>query len=285
METKELGLLNKLSPAETHYLIDGEFASFNRLLQLTLVDLHFKQVLCLKTGINLDAPSGKSQDMIKVSLGKGFKAYKAKKHEQPFIEIFNDETDIEYLLTPYVKVLKEYIGKENKFIKNMLLKSVDLEPLFHSASWRDFFLPRKLTERGLAEQGLQKKNLNLLNRHLPALIEKQPAKAMEILNIITGNVLLLDAVDQKLLKSLSKESFKREEGTYLKKEGFRSYEGIGSDSLLFDHQIDHYINVDDSVFDPSFESGFDAADGGGGCGSSGCSSGCSACGGCGGCGH
>lgn len=290
METKELGLLNKLSPAETHYLIHGDDSVYKWLFQVTMMDLHFKGVLKIE-----NRNSGGGLRVIYVSLEERFREYSAKSHEREFIDFFYEDTDVEYQLVHYVKGVKKQIGKFKGFIKNGLLKNTEMATLFGNSRWRDFLgQSHKLTPKGLAERTLQEKNLKALNEFLPLLIEKQLKKAREVLNIIRGNVFLLGNVDYRLLKLLSIQSFQENEDLRQKERVMKPGEHW-ADYTFPSYLFDLYIDAGDAFLDTDFDNGFDAVDEGsswvfdwggdsGNDWGSDCASGCSSCSGCGGCG-
>ncbi len=262
--------LSKYTPAETLLLTKGSKVLLKDHLKYTLMDLLLKRVLVSTRKVYQPDPRSKATKMTYISVGPLFKTYVPLFHEQVFTAPFvNGKRSIQFKFI--VKMAYEQAIKYSDY-DDAILQSASINRLVKKNIFQRVFGGFSLTSEGHEIKELLKKELQVLNKDLPLLMEKDQKKALDLFLAIKGNIFLLENIDFQLLRSFDKEV------AYLQKELSENYVGGNYDLVAFDSS---WISDSHHSWDAGFDSSWDSASG---CSSSdsGCSSGCSGCGGCGG---
>lgn len=277
---KDLGRLKAMSAAEMLYLTKGKEVDYKTLFSVTVSDLHLKEVLLLEPRNSKGGKYVPGLNTTYVRLGKNFKNYDEKPHENYFIKLFSEDPDIEYTMDQYVHSIRVSIGKARKFTKKIAYESDALKPLLRRSWKRIFSSGATWTHEGEEEKALQKANLSVLNEKLPDLIKKEPFKARGVLSQIGGLVCLLENVEYRLLKLLAAGYFDK---VAVLPPGTNGPWGANLPERHFDPLMHGFENYIESGFAIPLNMGTVGFCGTGTNLGSGCSS-CSGCSGCGGCG-
>lgn len=254
--------LSELTPAEI-YILTKENFSHQELLKVTFVDLLLKQVL--KTFEVKRQPHIKQKIRIYkyIGIGQNFKNYNSKTHEKNFLSTFEKDNEIEMLFRNVVRIGYDKSGSLFSF-KNEVIKTPTLEKCFSQNFLQKIFYNYSFTEYGKELKRKVEKEIQNLNNELAGLNHIENQKAIELINIIGGNIFLLQNIDYTLLKQIDKDLSEEMN----KKNSTNAGTGCSGCGWSFDD------------YSSSFDNGCGGDSGCGG--NSGCASGCSGCGGCGG---
>ncbi len=187
-----------------------------------------------------------------VESGKNFSTYQPLQHEKIFLAPFQKSAGVQILFRNMVKMAYQN-AKSQYNIHNILRRSPNLDRCFSRSIIQSFTGGFSLTEDGKKLRKQLESEIAQLEKQLPPLIVNDHQKALDVLKVIKGNILLLSNIELDSLKQIDKE-------------------------LLAEMNKREHHNDDDSFFD-SFDHYSDSFDSGSGCGGG---SGCSGCGGCGG---
>lgn len=250
--------LSKLLPAETLLLLEDKKADIKELLKITFMDLLLKQVLEITT---VAKQSSSSRDRVRyykyIKRGKNFSKYRPLDHEIVYLSPYLKSSSIKILFQHLIKM-----GFQNAKTETHYILSVRNSPSINSHFTKNFFQALfggfSLSHEGLELRSKITLEIRQLENDLPSIIDTDSNKALEILNLIGGNIFLLKCIDFSILKQ------------------------IDSEILAEMNRRSRDVNGGGCFGCGSWDSG--CTSGNSGCGSSGCS-GCSGCGGggCGGC--
>lgn len=261
--------LSTIKPAEVLMLLNKGNPKHTDVLKATFFDLLAKQVLKIVELETQAHINDKIRVLSYVEIGENFDNYQIQKHETCFVYPFMIDNDASVLFRNLVK-----IGFERAKNKTFLIKSIvnnSLNPNFYKGyKLLGYFGIFSISDIGIKIKNEIEQEVIELEEKLPKLIESDLNKALQILNKIGGNTLLIKSVDFELIAQFpayekAKTALKSTESSCFLWDGFNDYSSsFDSASADFD--------------------GFGGGDfGGAGAEGDGCS-GCSGCSGCGGCG-
>lgn len=175
--------LSELTPAEI-LLITNKNATLKELLKVTLIDLLLKNVL---TTTKVDKDS-KFYDYIEI--GKNFRNYPSKNHENVFLFIFKSDQNLKILFKNLVKVgyQKSYSSSN---LKNQIVSTSKLK-----ACISQNFLQRIFSSFSYSKYGehLKRKillELEQLNKEISSINNIDNRKAIELIAQIGGSIFLV----------------------------------------------------------------------------------------------
>lgn len=258
-------LLSKLTPAETHLILENSYADLKDLMKYTFMDLLLKRAIKTTQVKKQSHRNDRVRVYNYVIAGKNLPKYKPLPHEMIYLSPYYKSESIKILFRHLVTMGFQNSGGEKKFIRKYLMTTPNLQGHFENGYFNSLFGSVKLTDKGLDAQQRIKTTIAQLEKELPDIINTDKKKALEILLTVKGNIFLLKNLDFELLKQIDvqlMEEFQRQNRDY----------DTGCYGCGCWHTYD--------TFGDSFDSSYDSAESGGG--DSGCSS-CSGCDGCGGC--
>jgi hypothetical protein len=271
-----MSILNRLKPAETLLIINGDSAEFKNLLKLTFMDLCLKKVIEIQS-VTKDYSTSRRNKIVElkyVAPGKNFHQYKPMDFEFAFLATLKKSPDMMFPFKKIIQVAYDYVETEGEYRK-MILNQSETSELISQNILQKLFKKFKLNPKGQLEKNSINKELSKIDSSIVDLIRTNPKKALESIVSIGGNIFLLKNLDFQLLKTIDKELLNSIKN---------SCHNTGDDGWYYLDSYDYYdfdrfIDSFDSDFD-SFDSDFDSF----GCSSddTGCIS-CSGCSGCGGC--
>jgi hypothetical protein len=258
-------ILSKLTPAETLMVWKGNEATLKDMLKYTLMDLLLKQILTIEDVERQPSKRDPVRVYKYIGIGKNFNNYKHLPHEVVFLSAYQKNSRIRILFRNCVKMGYENASSEHAFCK-ILVSSPELNDALTKSLIRKLFGGGfTYTSTGIQLKMQVEKQIQELEKTLPAQINNDKQKALATLKQIGGNIFLLKGLEFALLKEIDEELLKELNKT-------RTNGGCGTGCwTTFD------------TYDHDFDSSCSSDAGGSACsGDGGCSSGCSGCGGCGG---
>jgi uncharacterized membrane protein YgcG len=261
--------LNNLTPAESYFLLKDEDASQKELLKLTLIDLLLKNVLRTYESNIEYSDEDNNNPITYVAISDNFWSYQALEHEMIFLSTFKVNNSIQVLFSNMVKIGYKKSISEKKLHK-LLTQSPNLKGCYHRNLLQQIFGGYSITENGEKMRAKIKKEVDSLNKELPAIIAENQLSSLEKINLLKGNIFILKDVNYDIFKQFDNELL---EQYRISDASFFINSFTGDPTLLFEDLS--------SVFDSSCssDSGCSSGDSGWSGGDSGCSSGCSGCGG------
>jgi hypothetical protein len=258
--------LERLSPAETLILTQGEHTNLKDLLKVTMMDLLLKQVL--QTTPHSPEP-GSDTTYFHVISGPNLSGYHALEHERIFLEPFIRNHSYRTLFATLIKLARSKALTTSYYAKS-IQSSAQLHGCFEHGLSRLFKGKFSLTPHGKTVKGETKAELDALSEILPDLLINDPAKSLQIMKVIKGNIFLVKGVDFKLMEEIEKQ--------LIAETHYSNEHAAFSDSMTWLALTHHFTlfddsrNSDSSVGDSwtSSDAGDSDAGGDSGCGSSGC---------------
>lgn len=200
----------KLTPSEVLLLIEPSTKS-NDLLRPAFMNLVFHQVLELNEVINkeerrdkygkLELKEIKTEYVVK---GKNFETYKAKEHEQLFIDIFLKSNKQRISIKNYLKAVAENSGSSYSYI-SLVVSSLKKQNLLKQNSLQWFLRRYSYTELGDSEKEYLSNYLEEIDHSIESDLKDNPEESLQKLDSLQGSVFLLKNIDFNELKSASKE--------------------------------------------------------------------------------
>lgn len=261
--------LSTIKPAEVLMLLKKGNPLPNVVLKAIFFDLLAKQVLKIVEVETQAHINDKVRVLSYVEVGENFNDYQIQKYESCFVFPFLIDNDASVLFSNLVK-----IGFERAKSKTFLIKSIvsnSLNPNFYKGyKLLGYFGIFSISDIGIKIKNEIEQEVIELEEKLPKLIESNLNEALQILNKIGGNALLIKTINFELLAQFANYQ-----------QVNSAYETSNSSYFIWDGFSDYSASYDNA------SAGFDGFGGGdfGGAGAEGdgCS-GCSGCSGCGGCG-
>ncbi len=261
--------LSTIKPAEVLMLLNKGNPRPTEVLKAIFFDLLAKHVLKLVEVETQAHINDKVRVLSYVEVGENFNNYQIQKHETYFIYPFIIDNDARILFRNLVKISLERAKSKTFLIKSIVHNS--LNPNFYKGyKLLGYFGVFSISDIGIKIKNEIEQEIIELEEKLPKLIESNLNEALQILNKIGGNALLIKTINFELLAQFANYQ-----------QVNSAYEISNSSYFIWDGFNDYSSSFD------SASAGFDGFGGGdfGGAGAEGdgCS-GCSGCSGCGGCG-
>ena len=196
--------LSQLSPAETLLVINGNDISLKELLKYTFLDLVLKKVLQV---VEVEKPISSREGTRSykyIKLGKNFKTYYPKEHEQVFLLPFAKSDNKEILIRHFIKIGYGNIRNEGAY-KNILYRYPGLKPYFKRNLFQRLFGGSQSTSVRLEMSQKLRAEIKDLEINLPLFLISDRLKAAEIMERIKGNVFLLKDTETSLHSQIEKE--------------------------------------------------------------------------------
>lgn len=247
------------SPAETLSLLREGRGTFKELIKITFTDLLLRKVLHARR-----EAIEETSWVYYVKPGVNYSSHPALAHETFFLKPFSKSRELEMTVRHFIAAVVQRSFGQSHFNYTVIRKNKKLYPEFMR---RKFFSGHRLTSTGMELKQKVEETLEKTALLFPRLVKESPAKALEILTMVGGNILLMPNFSFEMLKELDVAIQDLETGT----DSF-GYLDPGLWAITFDGGLDGIMD--------GFDGGWDAGAGdsggdGGGCGASGC-------GGCGG---
>ncbi|MFI5134575.1 MAG: hypothetical protein ACHQD9_01860 [Chitinophagales bacterium] len=205
-----LELLSKLSPAQTVYVLRPN-SLLRDLLKYTLMDLILQERLQL---VNYDPNPVQGMPRLGyafVVTGKKFMDEKPQLHEMVFLFPFYRKKNSRPVMRHLMQMALNAARSESNFKQRLLMDLPEMKLLFAKRWWQKIFGGQKLTDEGKKSQAELIRQLNFLDKELPALLKTDREKASVILQNIKGNVLLMNSFKFDLIQRIGEELFLLEE--------------------------------------------------------------------------
>jgi hypothetical protein len=246
--------LSKYTPAETILILDNSGADIKELLKTTFIHLLLKEVLEITTITRESSSSRRTIRTYKYIIkGKNFNTYKPLEHELVFLSPYQKSSSIKILTQHLIRMGFQNAISESKYI-TVISQSNSIKRYFTKNIIQMIFGGFTTNQEGINLKEKIKIEIALVENDLKEFIETDKDKAMQILNVIGGNVFLLKNIEVSHLKQIDSEVL-----------------------MELNRQEKNYSSGSGCYGCSTWDSGCT------GCGNSGCSSsGCSGCGGCGG---
>lgn len=197
-------LLSRLSPAETLLLLKPFESRLRDFMKFTLMDLLARQVVQL---INYDKHPVQGDATLSfayVIAGKNLKKEEPRLHEMIFLYPFYKKPKAKILFNHYIQMAFKAAKGEENYKKKFLLDG-ELKVLIKIGFWQRMFGSFALTPEGKKKSEEVIHYFNQLDKELPLLMEKDPNKANEYINVVKGNMLLLNTLKFELLHLIGRE--------------------------------------------------------------------------------
>ncbi|MBX7141866.1 MAG: hypothetical protein K1X63_12375 [Chitinophagales bacterium] len=209
-EVSRTDLLSKLAPAQTLYIIKPVVV-LRELLKFTFMDLVLREWLQL-TRYDPHPVQGESRlgDALVVP-GKNFKQEKPMLHEMVFLYPFYKKPGARVVMKHLLQMALSAASSEGHFKEKLMMKSREMNPLFKKTFIQKIFGGQNLTEEGKFAQEDLIRQLNVLDKELPALLKSDKDKASALLKKIRGNVCLLNSFKFEMIERIGQELLLLEE--------------------------------------------------------------------------
>jgi hypothetical protein len=268
--------LTQFSPAETLLLLEGKNAALKDLLKVTLLDLFLKQALQTQEIIRPSTTQSLPVSNTYVVKGDAIGYHKALEHEYVFLKPFYKNDDSQILFNNLVKIGYQNATTEKRY-RHSILKNRNLDRLFEQGL-RTVFKGRLMhTALGQQVKADILAEIREMESALPAAMETDKDRALDLMRQLGGNIFLIKGVDLKLMREIENHAVLEDS----RGKNYASHNSSSSDILMWIALDSHSHHFDNSYshhdWDPASDGNLDS-DGG----DSGGDSGCSGCGGCGG---
>ncbi|NLR94641.1 hypothetical protein [Flammeovirga agarivorans] len=195
-------ILQELTPAQTHMILNPIKSKNTDLLKFALFDLFFKEILMLEQEWKLPHPKSWQESLfIYVSRGKKYDEYIYNIHQNIFLEPFKLENR-RIQLRKLIKEILPLCGNGQGYKAIQLNEEFKLLDIFHQTlSFKDFNI-FFLNSKGRKLKSELKLSLNYYNQQLisPDFNEKG---IYEILKDIGSNIFLLNNFNAELIEKLN----------------------------------------------------------------------------------
>ena len=197
-------LLSKLKPAETILIMEGSKSEMSELLKLTFLDLLIKQVLETSILSQRRNESYKAGLYKYVTKGRNFQHYNPFSHELVFLSPYRKSGSIKVLIQHLIRMGFQNAGSRSEYF-SLLRNLPNMRLYFKQNLFQSLFGSFSLSQEGRILRDQLKEEIVKLEKDLPLLIVRNKEKALQILNSIGGNILLLKNIDIVLLNQLEPE--------------------------------------------------------------------------------
>ncbi len=194
--------ISSFTPAQTLMITAPLGVSGKNLLKYSFLDLVFKGVLQVYTEWRLSHPRDpRERRYTLVSRGKNYNSYSSTIHQQPFVQPF-EEYDCEFQVRSLLKRVYEKCERSTGFKFNYVYPELKKHGYFHSSfglkNLNIFFL----NSAGKRLKSQFKDQLSQAEQLLSRYAEEENSKAIEVVNQLGSNLLLLENFNAELMESL-----------------------------------------------------------------------------------
>jgi len=193
-------LLREIKPAEGLLLLELGRASLPKLIRVTFVDLLLRKVLRLES-----AEPGMPAHHRQVAAGPAFANYPASPHEQHLLWFFRNAPETRIQPRHLVRAAQRRL-RNRKALHATLAQAPWLRGVLTQSVWQRLLDRYDLTPAGDGVRLSLKTELAELDRYLPHWVETNPAKVVEVLESIRGNVMLLAPQTLRLLAGAAEDA-------------------------------------------------------------------------------
>ena len=253
-EDQTLKLMASFKPAEIEFLIYPK-RDLKKLLKLTFFDLLLNQVLVLKKKYLQADKKAPVRELIIVETGKNFSSYQCN-HDFEKLFTYRIDHDSYYFIIPFLKEVYQDIPTEGSY-RRMMRNSFSSLSLYKRGFWISLFNRTVHNKKGYNTRNLIKTKLEEIDNTILELIEKEPDKAIQVIEQLKGNIFLLENFNAEFFKSL-KSKFTTESNISCQDYFFVEYLFESSFDLLLEifEEVNDYFDMNffiqvDSEFDPS----------------------------------
>lgn len=250
-------IFRNLSPAATKLIVAPKETELSEVLKLTFLDLLFKKVLILKTEIRAsNSRDPHLREYLIVETGEAYKNYIPKRFEKKFLDLIDEGSY--YILRAYLKQVYKSIDQSYSFNLKILNDCNKLN-LFQYNMIYHIFRNLKLTTQGKAFQSTLKAKLDYINGEIIEILSTDPKKAFELIDLLRGNIFLIENLNFELLKDLSKINLAHHITSDCNDDWYW-IDFFSESDYLFDTLSDSFDSLDtfvDSDFGSSWDGGSD----------------------------